>query len=117
MRRCPLFDRPDRGRQLGITHTTTVAFDLLHTFYLGVVLQWCKYVIWKIIFLRHWIGRDFSSEAERVPLALLGIKAALDTWYFDCKKRHPGKEISPITRLHWKMIGKYRKKKLRIKAM
>ena len=91
--RSPLWDA-----SLGITPCLTLAIDLLHTFYLGILLELCKISVWEMLKARVWPGDNLDAQ-------VLLLRAALFHFYDAWKRQHPDKELSTLVDLTPKMLG------------
>jgi hypothetical protein len=106
--RNPLFDM-----ELGITPQRSLTVDLLHCIYLGVLLGYCKLVVWHLLLAGKW-GR-LSTLVETVQYAALRLKHDLETWY---SSRHQLDRTEKLTRAHVTAakVGSSSDPKLRLKG-
>ena len=102
--RSPLWDA-----SLGITPCLTLAIDLLHTFYLGILLEVCKLGVWEMLKAKVWPGDNLESQ-------VLLLRAALFHFYDAWKRQHPDKLLSTLVDLTPKMLGSYETPHLGTKA-
>lgn len=110
-RRFPLFDEA-----LGITPTTVIALDLLHTLYLGVMQSLCKTALWHLLVAPVW-GVTSANAPERIVLHLLRLRSQLMDWYSSRARMYPDEHLTQVADLTIKMLGSESNPKLRTKAM
>ncbi len=109
--RCPIFcDR------IGINPNDTIALDLLHTLFLGPMLAWSRYVMWKLI-LSTAFGAHEKTEHERLQIGLKIMKAELYSWYEAHDRLHPETRATRVADLKPGMLGTKDSPKLKLKAM
>ena len=87
--------------------------NLLHTFYLGPPLSWCRTVIWSVLTSSIW-GLHEHSAPEKLVSALSSLKAELKLFYKQSRKEKKG--LTEITEITVKMLGSRKKPALKVKA-
>ena len=107
--RCPLFDPA-----IGTTPNKSVALDLLHTLYLGVMVIWCQTTIWATIACNIWA--DCGDEVTRVQLICLRMRGELFQFYQRWKQEHRNELLTELTDFSPNMIGTSQAPKLTTKA-
>ena len=82
----------------------TIAVDLLHTFYLGPLLFFCRDVIW--LFLDQNVhARTEGTSHERLLTSLAVLKSQLWAWYAAYDRSHRDKPLTRLADLTPKMVG------------
>ena len=109
-RRCSLFDEA-----LGITPDESVCADILHSFHLGIVLEFVKLAIWKLISAGSWGSLDGNAD-ESLRLIVLNLRGALWDWYDIRAKTHPTEVLTRLADLVPTMLGTSSNPKLKTKA-
>ena len=107
--RNPLFDRA-----LGITPNNSVTIDVLHCIYLGVMLSWCRFVIWALITRRTWVNRGTADE--NLELSCLAIKHELKNFYKRHRTNRPLDNLTHISTFSKKLLGDTADQKLKTKG-
>ena len=64
--------------------------DILHTFHLGVLLEFTKLVLWDLLLASAW-GRTRGTD-ENFAIAVLALRADLWAWY-DARAAGGGGEV------------------------
>jgi hypothetical protein len=109
-RRCVLFDEA-----LGITPDRTICVDLLHTFHLGVLQEFTKLALWKLLSAGVWGALD-GTLVECLRIAVLTLRSALWKWYEQRRTLFPLETLTRLADLVPTMLGKPSAKKLKTKA-
>ena len=107
--RNPLF-----AEHLGITPERCLTVDALHCLYLGVMLVFCRHVIWLMITSYVW-GRSGTME-ETIETAVLVCRHELRGFYKQYREQHHEKPLTMVTNFTKKMIGDHSDQKLKTKA-
>ena len=107
--RNPLFDRT-----IGITPKRTLTVDVLHAFFLGILLVWSRIAIWHLITSGAY--GDLGTQAENIEIAVIVLRAALLNWYPKYEHAHPGEILTRISDLTSSMLGEITKQKLKTKG-
>ena len=110
LRRCPLFDP-----RIGVTPCRSIALDLLHTLHLGVMKSFCAFAIWRILKSSIWGGVQ-PTEAERVSVAMLSLRAELGAFFVAWARDTPGELLTRITDITPKMLGTENDPRLKLKG-
>jgi len=106
-RRCPLF-----SRSLGVTPTSSLALDTLHTLNLGVMQLYCRHVLWRLLNASTW-GPFEATAHERLVTACLSLRAELWSWHEERARAFPAENL---TRLTPSMLGTPSDPKLKVKG-
>ena len=109
--RCPLWDET-----IGLTPVTSIALDMLHTFYLGPLQAWARVAVWYVIDSPMWTGRVGNVD-EKVHTSLAFLKNELFAFYKAYASRPGGEVLSRVSDLKPKMVGTTKHRKLKLKAM
>ena len=89
----------------------TYAIDILHTIFLGVAQNFCKWVMWRCITKNVWA--IVSDGADRMQLSVLRLRTEL--WqYYDADPEN--RSENRLQQLTVKMMGTQKHKKLKTKA-
>ena len=107
--RNPLFDE-----SIGIT-MASITVDVLHTLHLGAFLVFCRYIIWELLGAGCWHPNQ-GTEAEKVQVAVLAMRAELWRWYSERHKKYPLENLTRLADLTPKMLGTRASPKLKTKA-
>jgi len=107
--RCPLWDA-----SVGMLPTLIIALDMLHTFYLGVLLAFCKHLVWEVLRKPIWARAELTGD-ERQEVNVLGLRSALFAFYTAHRRLH-GPVLTEITEVTTKMFGTTADPKLKTKA-
>ena len=110
LRRFPLWDR-----ELGITPNRVMAFDVLHTYLLGPVLNFCRWLIWQFLQSGSFCGAE-TTAPERIHVALLRVRAMMMAWQDKYQRMNAVKLTTP-QEITPKMVGTANDQKLKLKAM
>ena len=100
--RCPLWNPA-----IGLTACRCIAVDLLHTFYLGSLAEWCKLSFWCLIQAGLW-GGHLTTADERDAIAIHALFHELLQFYSRYDRLHPGHPITRISKLTPSKLGKGR---------
>lgn len=100
---------------LGLTPVNTIALDMLHTFYLGPLLSWCRDAIWCLLMSGKW-GASEHTDFERHLVALSCVKHELFSFYKAYDAAHPSAKLSRVSSLTPKMLGIGGARRLKTKA-
>ena len=110
LRRRPLFDR-----DIGLNPNTAVALDLLHTNHLGVMLVYCRLVVWE--FLRSGIWRvAASNRKENFETSDLGLRSELWAWYASKRQNHSTWNLTQVADVTPGLLGSMEDPKLKTRA-
>ncbi len=107
------FRNPLLVRDLGITPSRSLTIDGLHCLYLGVMLAFCRYLVWLMITEHIW-GRASTVE-ETLQISLLAIRHELTQFYKTRHQQHPTEFLTRV-RLGKKSLGDHGNRKLATKA-
>ena len=107
--RNPLFQR-----DLGITPHSSLTIDVLHCIYLGVLLTWCRYVVWALIAARSWIS--LGTGEEIFENSCMMIRHELKHFYRTHNASHPTEKLTKIGNFSSKLLGDTSNKKLKTKG-
>lgn len=102
--RCPLWDD-----NLGLSPSKSIALDLLHTLFLGSMLEWAKFAVWKLLQAGVW-GSVEGTDA--VQLAVHRLRAHLKEWYGHWERSNKPERLTQITDLKGSMLGTAQNPKL-----
>ena len=97
--RNPLFDRHS-GTTLGITPVRSVAIDMLHTFYLGILHAFCSFLVWECLRARIW--GDLGNE---LPNTILRMRIDLFFFYKEYRDAGSGHPLTELVDLTPNMLG------------
>ena len=100
-------------QDLGITPNRSLTVDGLHCLYLGVMLAFCRFLVWLMITEYVW-GRASTAE-ETLQISILAIRHELTQFY---KARHQQYPTELLTRVKIgkKSLGDHGSRKLATKA-
>jgi hypothetical protein len=87
--RNPLFDNT-----IGISMATSITIDVLHCVYLGVLLTFCRHVVWMLIVNHVWCVSGTTDEV--LELSALAIRNDLKVFYRARRLSHPDENITRI---------------------
>ena len=107
--RNPLFDI-----DLGITPKRVLTVDVLHGFFLGVLLVWARITIWKLI--DNGVYGNVGTRAETLHAAILVLRSSLMRFYVRYKKEHPREDVTRVADFTTKMVGSIGEPKLKTKG-
>ena len=107
------FRNPLLARDLGITPYRSLTVDGLHCLYLGVMLAFCKYVVW-LMSTEHVWGRAKTAE-ETFEVSVLAIRHELKAFYKRRHQEHPGENLTRV-KFGKKTLGDHSNRKLATKA-
>ena len=107
------FRNPLMAQDLGITPNRSLTVDGLHCLYLGVMLAFCRFLVWLMITEYVW-GRASTAE-ETLQISILAIRHELTQFY---KARHQQYPTELLTRVKIgkKSLGDHGSRKLATKA-
>ena len=100
--------------RIGITPTSVLCIDLLHTLFLGPMQRWAHKVSWLLLSAGIWGGVETAAE-ERHRVSVLGLRAAIRTFYRE--ERQARRRFTQTPNLNIKMFGASWMFKFRFKAM
>ena len=106
--RNPLFDR-----EIGITPKQSLVADLLHTFFLGILLVWCRTVIWALI--EHGAYGHIGDSHERLVASVLVLRSSLMRFY-PVHEKNCQETLTRVADLTVKMLGEPSDRKLKTKG-
>jgi len=107
--RNPVFDTA-----AGLSPERILTVDILHCFYLGVLLNFAKYLLWTLIRQGVW-GRHPTTD-ETVAAAVIAIRLELKAWYTKRHREKPDEGLTRITKFRKQTIGEAGDPKLRTKG-
>jgi hypothetical protein len=110
MHRVPLWDE-----QLCITPSRVLCMDLLHTLYLGVMLGFCRHMVWRLLTAGVW-GSFESNEGEAFKVAVMCFRHELFQWYEARARAHRDECLTRVADFVPSMLGSKGKKALKTKA-
>ena len=93
---------------------THLTIDVLHCLHLGVLMTYCKVVIWLLINGGAW-GQHGSQE-ETFHAAVLAIRVELNQFYSARHRAHPTEGLTRISSFRHKTLGDPSDPKLRTKG-
>ena len=93
---------------------THLTIDVLHCLHLGVLMTYCKVVIWLLINGGAW-GQHGSQE-ETFHAAVLAIRVELNQFYGARHRAHPTEGLTRISSFRHKTLGDPSDPKLRAKG-
>jgi len=106
--RNPVFDP-----EIGITPKRSLVVDLLHAFYLGILLVWCRFVIWRLL-LAGAYGPPATNEG--IVASILVLRANLMRFYSRYDSLHRGAKLTRVSDLVPSMLGESTDQKLKTKG-
>ena len=106
--RNPIFDP-----ELGITPKRSLVVDVLHDFFLGILLVWCRVTIWRLISSGAYghTGTDDSFVA-----VVMVIRSRLMRFYSTYEAQHKDEKLTRVADLVPSMIGEANDQKLKTKG-
>ncbi len=107
--RNPIFDR-----ELGITPSKSLTVDVLHCINLGVLLVWCRHVVWMLIVSHVWTAAGTLEEVQE--LSALAIRNDLKSFYKAHRTERPGDNLTQVGNFTKKMLGDHSDQKLKTKG-
>jgi hypothetical protein len=107
--RNPLF-RED----LGVSAEVSMTIDTLHALYLGVMLVWCRTVVWALL-LSGVYGATGTSDAG-LTVCCLAMRASLFAWYRARHALFPTEFLTRVSDWTPSMVGSNTKRKCKTKA-
>ena len=110
LRRCALFDA-----RLGITPDRTICADVLHTFHLGILLEFAKLALWRLLDAGVWGPLEGNLE-ESLRIAVLTLRNSLWSWYEQRHETFPEEHLTRLADLVPSMLGNSSSPKLKTKA-
>jgi hypothetical protein len=100
--------------ELGITTVRSITVDTLHCIYLGVLLVWCRHMVWILIVANIWVAAGTMEEI--VELSALAIRNDLKNFYRRHRQACPGDVLTHIGNFSHKLLGTHGDKKLKTKG-
>ena len=110
LHRFPLWDE-----DLGITPGRVLCLDLLHTLYLGVMLNFCRLLLWKLLLSGRW-GMTAGTGHEALIVAVMCLRHELFSWYTSRRRSHPQENLTELSDLVPNMFGSMADPQLKTKA-
>jgi hypothetical protein len=107
--RNPLFDE-----ELGITPKRSLVIDILHAFFLGILLVWCRFVLWRLI-LAGAYGHA-GMNYENFGAVVLVLRSNLMRFYSRYESLHKGEKLTRVSDMVPKMLGEPNDQKLKTKG-
>ena len=86
-----------------------ITMDALHVLFLGVMLVYCKHLIWKLLLCNHW-GR--GVEAGRQIFEWRRLRQ----WYKRRHSRFPDEKLTRASNMTQKMLGEPTDQKLKARG-
>ena len=108
-------NNPIFNQGLGITPRRCLTVDGLHAVYLGIMLVFCRHVVWVVLTSNLWRG-GVGTQEENIEAGLEVLRYTLTQWYKERARLHPEEELTRISKVTRKMVGKSGKRKLKTKA-
>ena len=108
--RNPLFDR-----EIGILPSHSLMVDSLHCLFLGVVLVFCREVLWHLL-AEAGIWGQHGNMDEQVANGVLLIRHELEAFYKRWDKANPMNKCTRVSRFGTKHIGKSSERTLKTKG-
>jgi len=87
---------------VGLTPKRSIVIDVMHSLFLGPIPIWCSLALWALLKGNIW-GRFESTNEERVKVAVLACRVALQAWYFD--EQQAGRAHTRVNTITRKMLG------------
>ena len=81
---------------------------------LGIMLLWCRYVLW-LLFTEGFWGHHSTVE-ETIELGILACRHDLHQWYKKKHRENPAELLTRVTRFNKKIVGDQAERKLKIKG-
>ena len=81
--RNPMFDQ-----EIGITPQRCVVVDVLHAFFLGILLVWCRFAVWKLLLAGAF---GYAGTHEGLSAAILVLRNCLMRFYVRYESSHTEK--------------------------
>jgi len=107
--RNPIFDR-----ELGVTVCRSLTIDLLHCLYLGIMLAFCKTLVWDLITSGFWVSRGAAEEV--LENSCLVIRHQLRAFCTRHARDRPSEPITRISNFRKKRLGDNADRKLKTKG-
>jgi hypothetical protein len=107
--RNPIFDP-----ELGITPKRSVVVDVLHAFFLGILLVYCRFVLWRLI-LSGAYGHVGTSQESLIAVILV-LRSNLMRFYPRYESQHKGEKLTRVSDLVPSMLGDANDQKLKTKG-
>ena len=101
--------------RLGIMPSTSLVVDTLHTLDLGVMKNYCAYMMWFLINSGVW-GQGRATESEQVLVAVGQIRKMLLVWYGVHHTAFPNDRLTQLQDLTIKMLGNKNRRTLKTKG-
>ena len=111
LRRFPMWDEA-----LGITPNRVIAFDIMHSLFLGSMQEWCKWILWNFLSSPTFTQGE-GTASERILVALLRVRTELVSFYPGWHREHPDRRLTQVGDLTPKMVGTVEIRKLKLKAL
>jgi hypothetical protein len=91
-----------------------MTIDTLHCLYLGIMLVWCRTVMWLV--LPSGVYGSGGLAEESLATSLLVLRIELLNWYPEYERKHPGEVLTRVSDLTIKMFGKASEPKCKTKG-
>jgi hypothetical protein len=88
---------------LGITAEVSMTIDTLHALYLGVMLVWCRTVVWAL--LSSGVYGATGSSSGGLTICCLAMRSSLFAWYKDRHRRFPSEVLTQVSDWTPSMVG------------
>jgi hypothetical protein len=87
---------------------------MLHAVYLGVILVFCRHVVWQ--FLTNGIFGRIGTVEESICIAIARLRFDLTRWYVARRASHPLEKLTEVNDITRKMVGENSDRKLKVKG-
>ncbi len=93
----------------------TICVDVLHTFHLGILVEFTKLALWRLLEAGVWGALEGNME-ESLRVAVLTLRNALWSWYERRHRTFPEEHLTRLADLVPSMLGNPSSRKLKTKA-
>ena len=104
-------NNPIFNQGLGITPRRCLTVDGLHAVYLGIMLVFCRHVVWVVLTSNLWRG-GVGTQEENIEAGLEVLRYTLTQWYKERARLHPEEELTRISKATRKMVVESGNRKL-----
>ena len=91
-----------------------LAIDSLHVLYLGVMLVFCRHVLWA--FLEEGLFGRFGSIEQQIAVGLMAVRSSLAYFYFHYDRAHRSSPLTRINKFGSKHVGSNEDRQLKTKG-
>lgn len=91
-------------KEYGINLHSTLIIDILHGFFLGILNNFCKLVVWAMIDLG--VFARCGTIEETIHISVMTIRTELDTFYKQRHRLFPGENLTRVGSFVEGIIGK-----------